>query len=179
MHHPSSDRYQASALPAFIVHRTETTPWSVQVTAPIFKVYNYLTGRRLRVARLRVVFLIPDEYLIKMGLSAGEIGHLAYLGWFSCPRHKDLNHGMYSVSRNHRNSMQCAEVIEVGSIFRTCQLVPRFGRRANRAWTSGNVIDRCERFLINNFIDHHTYQCIWWRVQLQIWLVRVGLRVCL
>jgi hypothetical protein len=46
-----------------------------------------------------------------------------------------------------------ASVIEVGSMFRTCQLAPRFGRRANRAWTSNNVLDRCEHFLINNFIS--------------------------
>ena len=127
----------------------------------ISKVFNYLTGR-WRVAQLRVAFRIPDEYLTKMGLSAGQIGHLAYIEWFSRPRNKDPNHGMYTVSRSQQNSMtQCAAVVEVGSIFRTCQLVPRFGRRANRAWTSGNVIDRCERFLINNFIDHHSYQCIW------------------
>jgi len=95
-----------------------------------------------------------------MGLS-GKVGHLAYVEWFSRPRNKDSNHGMYPISRSYRNSVQCAEVVEVESMFRTCQLVPRFGRRANRGWTSSNVLDQCEHFLVNNFIDHHTYQCIW------------------
>jgi len=113
-----------------------------------------------RPARLRVVFQLPDEYLSKIGLS-GQVGRLAYIEWFSRPRNKDLNHGMYSVSRSYRNGIQCTEVVEVDSIFRTCQLVPKFGRWANRAWTSSNVIDQCEHFLINNFIDHHTYQCIY------------------
>ena len=124
------------------------------------KVYDYLTGRRLGVAPFRVVFLILNEYLTKMGLQAGQIGHLVYMKWFSRPRNKDPYHGMYTVSPNHRNSMQCAAIIEVGSIFPTSQLVPRFVRRASRARTSGNVIDRCEHFLINSFIDHYTYHCI-------------------
>jgi hypothetical protein len=88
-----------------------------------------------RAARLKVVFCIPDEYLTKMGLW-GQFGRLAYIEWFSRPRNKDANHGMYPISRDYRNGVQCAEVVEVDSLFRTCQLVPRFGRRANRAWTS-------------------------------------------
>ncbi|KAG1760626.1 hypothetical protein EDD22DRAFT_980541 [Suillus occidentalis] len=113
-----------------------------------------------RVARLKVIFRIPDEYVTKMSLTR-QLGHLAYVEWFSRPRNKDSNSGMYPISRSYRNGMQDASVIEVDSMLRTCQLAPRFGRRANRAWTLNNVIDRCEHFLINNFIDHHTYQSIW------------------
>ncbi|KAG1721614.1 hypothetical protein EDB19DRAFT_1898301 [Suillus lakei] len=113
-----------------------------------------------RVARLKVIFRIPDEYVTKMSLPR-QIGHLAYVEWFSQPRNKDSNSGMYPISRSYRNGVLDASVIEVDSMFRTCQLAPRFGRRANRAWTSNNVLDRCKHFLINNFIDHHTYQSIW------------------
>ncbi|KAG1893739.1 uncharacterized protein F5891DRAFT_962498 [Suillus fuscotomentosus] len=112
------------------------------------------------VARLKVIFRIPDEYVTKMSLPR-QIGHLAYVEWFSRSRNKDSNSGMYPISRSYRNGVLDASVIEVDSMFRTCQLAPRFGRRANRAWTSNNVLDRCEHFLINNFIDHHTYQSIW------------------
>src|ERR1700709_1095673 len=68
---------------------------------------------------------------------------------------------MYPISRDYRNDVQCAEVVEVDSLLRTCQLVPRFGRRANRAlaWTSSNIIDRCDHFLINKFIDHVPSWC--------------------
>ncbi|KAG2052891.1 hypothetical protein BDR06DRAFT_982926 [Suillus hirtellus] len=113
-----------------------------------------------RVARLKVIFRIPDEYVTKMSLPR-QIGHLAYVEWFSQPRNKDSNSGMYPISRSYRNGVLDASVIEVDSMFRTCQLAPRFGRRVNRAWTSNNVLDRCEHFLINNFINHHTYQSIW------------------
>ncbi|KAG1883313.1 hypothetical protein F4604DRAFT_1575913, partial [Suillus subluteus] len=113
-----------------------------------------------RVARLKVIFRIPDEHLAKMGITR-QIGHLAYVEWFSRPRNKDSNSGMYPISRSYQNGVRDTSIIEVDTMFRTCQLVPRFGRRANRAWSSNNVLDRCEYFLINNFIDHHTYQCIW------------------
>ncbi|KAG1884751.1 hypothetical protein F4604DRAFT_1878691 [Suillus subluteus] len=109
-----------------------------------------------RVARLKVVFRIPDEYITKMFLPR-QIRHLAYVKWFSRPRNKDSDSGMYPISRSYRNGVQDASVIEVDSIYQTCQLVPRFSRRANCAWTSSNVIDCCKHFLINNFIDHHTF----------------------
>ncbi|KAG2741610.1 hypothetical protein P692DRAFT_20697615, partial [Suillus brevipes Sb2] len=99
-------------------------------------------------ARLKVIFRIPDEYVTKMSLPR-QIGHLAYVEWFSRPRNKDSNSGMYPLSRSYRNGVLDASVIEVDSMFRTCQ--------ANHAWTSNNVLDCCEHFLINNFIDHHTY----------------------
>lgn len=121
--------------------------------------WQCLIGKR--VAWLKVVFRIPDEHITKLSLPR-QIGHLAYVEWFSRPRNKDSNSGMYPISRSYQNGVQEASVIEVDCIFWPCQLVPRFGWRANRAWTSSNVIDRCKHFLINNFIDHHTYQSIWW-----------------
>ncbi|KAG1861617.1 hypothetical protein F4604DRAFT_1882423 [Suillus subluteus] len=113
-----------------------------------------------RVAQLKVVFHIPDECITKMFLPR-QIGHLAYVEWFLRPQNKDSNSGMYPISQSYQNGVQDASVIEVDSIYQTCQLVPRFSRRANHAWTSSNVINRCEHFLINNFIDHHTFQSIW------------------
>ncbi|KAG1743582.1 uncharacterized protein EDB91DRAFT_1080985 [Suillus paluster] len=50
-----------------------------------------------RVARLKVIFHIPDKHLTKMGVTR-QIGHLAYVEWFSRPRNKDPNSGMYLIS---------------------------------------------------------------------------------
>lgn len=101
-------------------------------------------------------------------------GHLAYVEWFSRPAasRRDANHRMYAVSRSMHKplgvgrassgvTVREASIIEVDTIRRSCHLFPKFGLRANRAWTSSNVLDRCETFLLNNWTDHHTYQTVY------------------
>jgi hypothetical protein len=89
-------------------------------------------------------------------------GTLAYIEWFTRPRHKAPAHKMYRVSRSMRSDgTRYASVIEVDTIIRSCQLFPKFSGRVNRAWSSDNVLERCEHFFVNNWLDHHTYQTTW------------------
>lgn len=115
----------------------------------------------LRVARVRVFFRIPKRFDVTMfaehGITPPE--HLAYVEWFTAPTSKNRDHLMYTVTRKHGQPE--AEIIDVRSIRRNCQLVPFFGERVDRSWTSDNVLDTCEKFLVNNFQDQHTYQTLW------------------
>lgn len=117
----------------------------------------------MRVARLRAIFRIPPHCNHALfgahGVSAP--GHLAFVEWFSKPTAKHRDHQMYTVTRSGTRSAPSVSIIEVSTIKRGCQLAPMFGDRANRAWTSQNVLDRCDKFLLNNFVDHHTYQSVW------------------
>ncbi|KAH7904793.1 hypothetical protein BJ138DRAFT_991184, partial [Hygrophoropsis aurantiaca] len=64
---------------------------------------------------------------------------LAYVEWFTRPRNKDSNHNMYPVQKSFRDGERDSSIIEIDTIFRNCHLIPKFGGRANRGWTSENV----------------------------------------
>ena len=61
------------------------------------------------------------------------------------------------LSRGQRDG----EVIELSSLSRPCQLIPNFRKDAPRGWASETVLDQCNSFYINNFVDHLTYQTIY------------------
>ena len=124
---------------------------------------SYLNGAGKRVGQIRVIFKIPERFISQMFDShVKPPGALAYVEWFTRPRHKAPSHKMYRVSRSIRSDgSRDASVIEVDTIIRSCQLFPKFSGRVNRAWTSDNVLERCEHFFVNNWLDHHTYQTTW------------------
>ncbi|KAF7799078.1 hypothetical protein EIP86_010308 [Pleurotus ostreatoroseus] len=117
----------------------------------------------LRVARLRVVFKIPELLeSITFGEGVKPPGHLAYVEWFTRPRQCDSDHGMYpiSYSRNAKGEKNCA-IIEVANIVRICQIQPQCGYRIDPEWTSDNVLDKCNNFLLSNWMDQLAYQTIY------------------
>jgi hypothetical protein len=117
------------------------------------------------VAQVRVIFKIPDHFAMALFNEGIEIpGHLAYVEWFSLPRAKEHNSGMYSMTRSFKgpqNGMHDAAVVAVESIRCSCQLIPKFDKPCNRAWSAENVLDRCKHFFVNNFVDNYMYQTIW------------------
>ncbi|KZT24914.1 hypothetical protein NEOLEDRAFT_1156454 [Neolentinus lepideus HHB14362 ss-1] len=116
-----------------------------------------------RVARLRAIFKIPEESVREtFGSAVRPPGPLAYIEWFTRAWDKDPNNLMFRVSQcKGQNGRKESAIIELDTIFRECHLLPKFEARANRAWTSLNVLDRCDHFFINDFADHHLYQTIW------------------
>ncbi len=89
---------------------------------------------------------------------AGSSIHLAYIEWFSPflpnPEPDSL---LYRVSRSYANRARKAAVIPVSSIARSCHLVPVWGLEVDRSWTSYTVLDQCDDFHLNSFVDHHMY----------------------
>src|SRR6266853_3360932 len=73
-----------------------------------------------RIGQIRVIFKIPDRFILPMfGTRIKPPGTLAYVEWFTRPRHKALGHKMYPVSRSKRsNGIRDASVVEVDSIIR-------------------------------------------------------------
>ncbi|KAI0039517.1 hypothetical protein FA95DRAFT_1585270 [Auriscalpium vulgare] len=124
---------------------------------------NHIAGQRI--GRLRVIFKLPafldDELFKSRGVDSP--GHLAYVEWFSRPTEKDGDTSMYKITKSKKSNGKglVSAVIEVESIRRGCQLIPRFGARADRAWKPSNVLDRCDSFLLNNYGDQHAFQSIW------------------
>lgn len=117
----------------------------------------------LRVARLRAIFRIPKPFNnVLFGPHVTPPEHLAYIEWYTPPNRKDADSNMYIVSRSRlANGQPDSAVIELSSIVRCCQLCPRFGAEVSRSWTSATVLDQCNHYYINNFVNHSTYQTIY------------------
>ena len=120
-----------------------------------------ITG--LRVAQIRVLFKIPDEFNNHLfGPDTEPPGHLAYVEWFSTPTEKHASSQMFKVKRSIADTgARQVSVIEVACLHRTCHLFPNFGKRANRLWTSSTVLEQCSDFYINNHVNMLSFQSIY------------------
>ena len=86
--------------------------------------------------------------------------YLAYVEWFTgLAQGADPDHRMFKVQRKiHRPSgKRVASVIPLTDVRRSVQLFPKFGPVAPRDWTSENVLESCNKFYVNPFIDRHFY----------------------
>jgi hypothetical protein len=84
--------------------------------------------------------------------------YLAYVEWFThLPATKDPKHGMYRVSRLMEGGQRNASVIPVDSIIRSIHLIPRFGPVVPQEWNSFTVLEQCQIFYVNPFVDVHSY----------------------
>lgn len=122
----------------------------------------------LRVARVRTVFQIPSDLETSaFGADVEPPAHLAVIEWFTPPqlRERDPDHRMYpvtySVVGGRRSKKHEYAIVELNTIRHGCQLLPDFGETVNRTWTSSTVLDDCDRFFVNNWRDHLTYQTIY------------------
>ncbi|KAH8100281.1 hypothetical protein BXZ70DRAFT_938839 [Cristinia sonorae] len=113
-----------------------------------------------RVAQIRAVFLLSNdacERLFPTGVD--PFGPLAYVEWFSkFPSTPHRDHKMFKVSRSFTSAgYRYASVIPIANIRRTVKLFPIFGPVAPREWTSGDVLEVCNNFYVDPFLDEHTY----------------------
>lgn len=112
------------------------------------------------VGRVRVIFSLSERARQVMFADGVDVpGHLAYIQWFSALQDPDPNHLLHNVLPLHDvDGTHVASVIPVANIRRSVHLIPKFGRVAPQEWTSSNVLDCCESFLVNGFTDRHFYR---------------------
>lgn len=115
-----------------------------------------------RVGQVRLIFSIPEitrELLFPDDDTFPE--HLAFIEWFTEFRPlPEKNHHMYRVKRDiDRNGETLVSILPTDRIRRSAALTPRFGltRHVDPTWTSANVLERCNDFLLNAFSDKHAY----------------------
>lgn len=104
----------------------------------------------LRVARVRVIFNLPDVYNIK------TTHPLAYIEWFTPMRSIDRASGLYILSPSTRQHQPYGEIVELDRIVRSCHLIPR-APMIDPSWNADNIADHCPSFFLNPYIDLHTF----------------------
>ncbi|KAJ7159504.1 hypothetical protein C8R46DRAFT_906545 [Mycena filopes] len=104
----------------------------------------------LCVARVRVIFRIPEDF-------GPYPDPVAYIDWFKPLQPPVSGLGMHQVSLSTRMNRQHSAVIPITDIVRSCHLIPAFGRRANRAWESGTVLDTAKSFYLNPYLRHYDF----------------------
>lgn len=121
----------------------------------------------LRVGQVRIVFKLPNDLLTRLfGTTNTSIGPLIFVDWFSRPAARpEKHHNMYRISRSTDIKERESAIVDLSSVRRSCHLFPLFpkgkvGKTAAAGWTSGNVLEQCSTFFINNFVDMHAFQTI-------------------
>ena len=115
-----------------------------------------------QVAQIRAIFLLSDVTCREVfGSDTDWPSHLAYVDWFSpFPRAPQRDSLMYRVRREYRAGDRLASVIPIHNIKRSVMLFPKFGPIADRSWTSEDVLEKCNEFYVNPFVDEHSYRTI-------------------
>lgn len=115
-----------------------------------------------KVGRVRVIFTLPTSFTESNTKAPKE--HLVYVEWFKTVRNTpDSVSKLFEVRKQREagNAEIVGEVVYLSAIRQSIQLIPVFGQKANRNWTSETVLDQCEEFYINNFGSLRTYQSVY------------------
>ncbi|KAG1775650.1 hypothetical protein EV702DRAFT_1199132 [Suillus placidus] len=115
--------------------------------------------RDFGVGQIRVMFTFPPKSIPLLFPPTVHLPtHLAYVEWFTpFPPAPDRNSGLYKLSRSLRGGDTVASIVPVADIERSVHLIPRFGVMAPREWTSDTVLEDCDTFWLNSYIDRYTF----------------------
>ncbi|KAI5895723.1 uncharacterized protein SCHCODRAFT_02620197 [Schizophyllum commune H4-8] len=82
-------------------------------------------------------------------------------------RARPAAHGFFLVDKmpRLRDGFTPGTIKSLANIRQICMLTPSYGTRldisSQASWTSDNVLDECDRFLLNNFQSMYTYKTLW------------------
>ncbi len=72
------------------------------------------------------------------------------------------NLNMFEVVRSLRsNGDRKGEIIKLTDIWRSVQLIPKFGKACPEEWTCDTAVELANVFFVNCFLDKETYQSVY------------------
>jgi hypothetical protein len=107
----------------------------------------------LHVAQIRCIFNLPAHY--------GQFPHpLAYIEWFQPFPRLNAQTGFYRLAQSTWNQVRFSAVVGVHELFTACHLSPRMGSKVNASWTIVNVLEQCNDFYVNPYINFHIFDTL-------------------
>ncbi|KAI0725020.1 hypothetical protein C8Q72DRAFT_786306 [Fomitopsis betulina] len=131
------------------------------------------------IGRVKVIFKLPDTIYEHGSLNEMHTpkewatqGPLVYVEWYTnLPASADPVHMMYEVRKLplRTDGTPAGEIIPLSMIRQSCQLIPRFPKPTKECvvatvptdWTSDSVLDKAQKFLLNNWASKYSYQTLW------------------
>lgn len=93
---------------------------------------------------------------------------MVYIEWYTrFAKSADARHLMYALNKPPlaANCLPQGMVMPLSRIRQSCQLIPAFpdGPRGTvpEEWTSDNVLDKANKFYVNNWGGMYAYQTVW------------------
>ncbi|KAI9450403.1 hypothetical protein BJY52DRAFT_1206158 [Lactarius psammicola] len=119
-----------------------------------------MSASKYRVVQIRVVFRLPKQVASSVFTgSCPPPTDLAYVKWFSpLTPASGGSHGMFRTSRSYHNGQRLAGIIPLADICWSVQLFLVFGPFAPWQWHGSTVLEDCNSFYINPFLDEHIYK---------------------
>ncbi|KAG2131435.1 uncharacterized protein EDB93DRAFT_1323215 [Suillus bovinus] len=104
-------------------------------------------------------FSLPSKSLsLLVALTVQIPSHLAYIEWFMPFRSTpDQCHRLYKLSRSFRGGEELTSIVPLANIVRSVHLIPNFGAIVPQEWTSDTVLDDCNTFWLNSYLDRYTF----------------------
>lgn len=110
-----------------------------------------------QVAQVRMIFRpnVHDGHMLH-----GK--HLAYVQWFTKPEGPQKDNNMYVVQRRLTSEgARTGDVVDISSIARFVQLIPKFGRTVSSVIDCENSMEIVKSYYINSFADKEIFQTVW------------------
>ena len=115
---------------------------------------NLSSSAGLCAGQVRAIFYLPEHI-------AFYPHPLLYVRWFRPFRGPEPNSGLYVTSRSTRNQSQRHSIVCASTLLRPCHLMPKYGQDdVDPEWTSSNVLDMADDFLLNTYLDYHMFHML-------------------
>ena len=114
-----------------------------------------------RIGRVRVVFSLPRRSLALLFPTGNQVPkHLVYVEWYTAfTEDPEPDSRLFKISpMKDSDGGRICSIIPLANIRRSVQLIPKFGAVAPQEWTSSNVLDLANVFLVNSFTDLHLFR---------------------
>ncbi|KAG1886983.1 hypothetical protein F4604DRAFT_1571031, partial [Suillus subluteus] len=83
---------------------------------------------------------------------------LAYIEWFMpFPSAPDQHSGLYKLSQSFHGGEKLASIMPLANILRSVHLILNFGAVIPQEWMSDTVLDDCNIFWLNLYLDRYTF----------------------
>ena len=70
-------------------------------------------------------------------------------------------HDMHKLKHSVKNCRHIASIVPLYSIWRSVHLFPKFDKEVPEDWISDSVLEKCNMFYLNQFVDRNMHFILW------------------